>query len=742
MRGWVRNDNHGVIIEVEGLKEGYQKIFEDLKHHAPPSSHIRSLDVKEITPKGDHSFAILPSQASGESSNLSISPDLALCHNCLDEFRSPKDHRYSYPFINCTYCGPRFTIAKGVPYDRHTTTMSSFDLCDLCKREYEDPLDRRFHAQPIACPECGPQVQLLSSHGDQLATNEEAMARSSQLLEDGAILAVKGIGGFHFICSAMREETVQVLRERKGRDQKPLAIMTRDREQTLKHVHMDQQEWEWLSSPAAPIVLLDRREDSPLGTWVHGDHPALGVLLPYTPIHHALLQHGEGPYIATSANHSDEALCYENTEALEKLSEIADAFLIHDRPIHIRCDDSVMKVFRNRPLFLRRSRGFVPLGIPTDTFFKHSVLAVGGELKNTIALSRGHEILVSQHHGDLKTASVYESFKKSCAHFQAINGTEAEWVVCDLHPQYLSTQFAEENYSKDRRIETQHHHAHIAGLMAEHRYSGACIGVALDGAGFGPDGTVWGGEVLICDRRDYLRHGRLRPFSLPGGDVAAKQPWRCALSLLVESGVEYSLADLVKLWTLPEASLKTVETMILKNLNSPRTSSAGRLFDGIAALLGLCTHSSYEGQAAIMLELAGGSSSSLDVHAYPFELNKNQDLMEIDYRPALREIYRDICRGKSPREVSQGFHHGLVNGLVQSVLEASERYSISTVALSGGCFFNQCLIELMESQLIENGMKVLVHRQLPPGDGGLSAGQLIIAHEVIEENPSCVWQYR
>ena len=599
--GWVLNDSRGVLIEAEGERGSLDALLERLRTEAPPLAVVERIVDEALAPTGEMDFRITESADGGEA-EAAVSPDVATCEDCLGELFDPDDRRHRYPFTNCTNCGPRFTIVRGVPYDRPLTTMASFEMCELCRAEYEDPLDRRFHAQPNACPVCGPSLRLVDRAGRSLAEGNEASLEAAALaLAEGRILAVKGLGGYHLACRADDEAVVGELRARKHREDKPFALMAPSAEAVLELVDLDDAAGALLTSRERPIVLAPRRRDAPVARSVAPTSRELGVMLPYSPLHHLLLADSGAVLVMTSANVSDEPIAYRDEEALERLARIADLFLIHDRPIETRTDDSVVRVVSDRPLFLRRSRGYVPRDLPLET--PRPILACGAELKNTFCLAKGERAWVGHHIGDLKNYETLRSFTEGIEHFEALFAVEPELVAHDLHPEYLSTKYALERAGVET-VGVQHHHAHLAATLAEHGERGPAVGAIFDGTGYGTDGTVWGGELLLGDCRDFERGGHLHPVRMPGGERAIKQPWRMACSWLLETlGREPPLPPLLA-ERVSEAEWSKVAELAGSGLASPLTSSAGRLFDAVAALCGIRSEVNYEGQAAVELEAA------------------------------------------------------------------------------------------------------------------------------------------
>jgi hydrogenase maturation protein HypF len=672
--GYVLNDGEGVVIEAEGSQ--LDRFTAELASSAPPLARVDSLTAEVIEPVGEREFRILESIASGRSAL--IPADVATCDDCLRELFDPADRRYRYPFVNCTQCGPRFTIVREVPYDRPNTTMAGFPLCADCRREYEDPADRRFHAEPIACPVCGPRLSL-------------PLERSVALLRDGAILALKGLGGYHLACDAASEEAVARLRGRKHREDKPFALMSPRPEELAE---LDESERALVDSRECPIVLVRRREDAPVAPSVAPATEWLGVMPPYTPLHHLLLHDFGGALVMTSGNRSDEPIAFEDDEARTRLAGIADEFLVHDRPIHRRCEDSVV-----RSAFpVRRSRGFVPVSLPLPVAAERPLVAAGAELKSTFCVARAGEAFLSAHLGDLDSELAYRAFATDLALYLRMLGVEPAVIAHDLHPEYLATKWALEQEAE--LVGVQHHHSHAGACLAEHGQTGPALAVVFDGTGYGTDGTLWGGEILRCDLQEFERVTHLEPVPLPGGEAAIREPWRVAAAHLERAGLPVPFER----WPEVRASLA---------VNAPLSSGMGRLFDAVAALLGVRSEVTYEGQAAIELEqLAGQAPAEL----YPWRFGAGTALVT--------QCYLDVRDGRPREEVAARFHETVAAGAAEACGEAAEP---RTVVLSGGSFQNLRLLASTRRRLEERGFHVLVHRRVPPNDGGISYGQAAIA---------------
>lgn len=718
--GWVKNTTAGVVMEAQGDAPRLASFVTALTGEAPPLAVIASVATEGIPPAGDTAFVILDSE--GSAGPVRVAPDGDVCPDCLRELFDPADRRHHYPFITCTNCGPRYSLITAVPYDRPNTTMAPFPLCDACRAEYEDPRDRRFHAQPLACPACGPRLGLVDAAGRELPGDpvEEAVA----LLKEGKILAVKGIGGYHLAVDALNDGAVRELRRRKSRDEKPFALMAPDLAAARTFALPDAVEERLLAAPEHPIVLLRKRPDNPVSPQVAPANGYFGTMLPYTPLHHLLLRARFTALVMTSGNLSDEPIAYRDAEARERLAAIADFFLVHDREIHTRTDDSVIRVFRGNPLFLRRSRGYVPreVRLPVEV---PAVLAVGAELKGTLCLARGDRAVMSQHIGDLKNAATLASLAETAAHLQGLLEITPALVAHDLHPDYLSTTFAE-GLGVLPRVAVQHHHAHLASCMAENGLDGEVIGVIFDGTGYGTDGTVWGGEFLVGEYGGFRRAGHLRQVPLPGGDAAVREPFRMALAYLHDAfGADCFDLPLPWLAEIGEAERKLYLRMLERRLNSPLTSSCGRLFDAVAALMGVRGRVTYEGQAAMELEaLAEGYASA---SPYPYAIVRHADAVEIDFRLMVRALVEDLAVKRPVGEMARAFHHTLALAVADLCGEIRAAGGPDRVVLSGGVFQNRLLAEEVAQTLADQGFHVHTHRLVPPNDGGLALGQAIIA---------------
>ena len=741
LKGWVNNNSQGVWIEIEGAQDVLNMFLQRLESEKPPHAFITSLEHSWLDPVGHATFEIRPS-AAGEKTAL-VLPDIATCKDCFSDIFDINNRRYRYPFTNCTHCGPRYSIIEALPYDRAHTSMKGFQMCPDCQREYEDPANRRFHAQPNACPICGPQLEWWNSNGKPLAQKNEALKSTVEALRMGHIVALKGLGGFQLLVDARNEDAVQKLRQRKHREEKPFALMFPSIEAIRAVCEVSALEERLLESPEAPIVLvqiLSGGLNASITPGVAPNNPFLGAMLPYTPLHHLLMADLGGPVVATSGNLSDEPICIDEHEALERLGGIADFFLVHNRPIVRQVDDSVARIMAGRELVMRRARGYAPLPIMVRRPLP-PMLAVGGQLKNTIALSNGNAIFVSQHIGDLETAAAFETFQTTIRSLQGLYGHRPETIVCDAHPDYQSTQFARK--SGLPVVAVQHHHAHVAACMAENELEPPVLGISWDGTGYGLDGTLWGGEFLIVTGVSFRRLATFRSFCLPGGEQAIKEPRRAALGLLYEMfGPEVlGMADLAPIKAFSPAELRILGAMLEKGLNAPSTSSVGRLFDAAGSIMGLGQKTRYEGQSAQRLEwaLRGVNTDAV----YPLRLNRQAASTEIiqsishahgaagnpqasiivDWEPLIWGILEDVRRNIPVGLMAARFH----NALVEAVIGVARLVGLERVVLTGGCFQNRYLTERAVGRLVREGFRPYWHQRVPPNDGGLALGQLAAA---------------
>ncbi|MGE0887328.1 MAG: carbamoyltransferase HypF [Blastocatellales bacterium] len=722
LRGQVFNSATGVIIDVEGESGAIAQLVDEIRLNAPPLSLIESVEFKDnLTPANFTDFRIIESNSDGEKF-VPISADVATCEDCLKELFDPQNRRYRYPFINCTNCGPRFTIIEGVPYDRAQTTMSEFDMCEACRTEYENPLDRRFHAEPIACAACGPQLFLADCVGEKMEV-ANAIGFARQLLDEGSIVAIKGLGGFHLTCDATNAKAVERLRNKKFREDKPFALMAGSVEIIRKFCRVSKTEEDLLQSAVSPIVLLARKQKANLPAAIAPGVNTLGFMLPYTPLHYLLLDELDHPLVMTSGNVSDEPICYEDLDAAKRLNGIADFYLLHNRRIHMRTDDSVTRVFAGREMVLRRSRGYAPAPIKTSFKFKRQILACGAELKNTFCLARDNYAFVSHHMGDLEDLETLRSFTEGIEHYRRLFNLQPEIVAHDLHPEYLSTKHALEMDEIETKFGVQHHHAHIASCLADNSVEGEVIGVAMDGLGFGADGRLWGGEFFVADFLNAERIAHLDYIPMPGGTKSIRQPWRmAAVYLHCALGDEFLNLNLPFVHGLDQRAWTALRSMIIAQTNSPMTSSMGRLFDAMAALLGLRTAVNYEGQAAIELETIADRD---DWPAYEFEIN---DEGIIKAEPVIQRAVEDLLNEVSPSAVSASFHLGVVNLITTIACRVRRERHLNRLALSGGVFQNMFLLERTCRALQSEGFEVFTHNRVPANDGGISLGQAAVAN--------------
>jgi hydrogenase maturation protein HypF len=728
LSGFIANTPVGVSIEVEGAPEKVEEFLLRLPKEVPPLAKLTALSDREIDPQGEQSFRIISTRLDQPAKTL-ISPDIAVCEDCLRELANPRDRRFRYPFINCTNCGPRFTIIRDIPYDRARTSMDSFKMCAACQAEYDDPANRRFHAQPNACWDCGPQVQLLSASGT-LIDIAEPIREAARLLQQGSTVAIKGLGGFHLACDAKNVDAVEKLRERKHRIEKPFAIMVPRLEIAERYCILDDLSKKHLLSIGRPIVLLPSRPEVALPSGIAPGNRFLGIFLPYTPLHHLLFSSGKfDALVMTSGNLSEEPIAIDNLEAVQRLHGIADAFLVHNREILRRCDDSVLRVAAGVLQQLRRSRGFVPVPVAIE-HESPPILAVGGELKNTVCVIRGSEAFLSQHVGDLENLESYNFFNEAVDHLQRILEVQPQVIAHDLHPDYFSTKWALEREDL-QHIPVQHHHAHIAACMAENHLDGKVIGIALDGTGYGADGAIWGGEILVADYTTFDRAAHLQYVPLPGGSAAIHEPWRMAVSHLAKHyGNDLQSLDLPFLREIDSRRLQLVLQMMEREIHSPRTSSCGRLFDAVAALLGLRSTVNYEAQAAIELEMAAHTSA--DEGAYPFDLVKEGSTWKIGTRSLFDWLIADIRKQVSIPDMSRRFHSGLALVLADVAAKIRDARDLNHVCLSGGCFHNVLFFEFVLNALRKKEFEVYFHSDVPAGDGGLSLGQALIAAHLLK----------
>jgi len=726
LNGWVCNTSQDVKIEVEGERASLDSFISAVAREAPPLARIEDLSVSFDTAAGYTGFEIRGSEAQPGKYQL-VSPDIATCNPCLDDIFSPGGRRRHYPFTNCTNCGPRFTIIKDIPYDRPLTTMSAFKMCPDCQREYEDPLDRRFHAQPNACPACGPRLEITDNKGKPVDCSD-IISKAADLLREGRILAVKGLGGFLLACNAEDTRAVGELRLRKHRPSKPFAVMLKGIEEVRKHCMVSNVEEELLSSPQAPIVLLEWNPNSTICREIGPGLKHLGVMLPYTPLHHLILRETNLPLVMTSGNISEEPIAGHNSEALGRLGDIADYFILHNRDIHSTYDDSVAMVFTQEPMLIRRARGYAPFPIRL-TFTAPQILACGAGEKNTFCLTRDNHAFVSQHIGDMENIETMEHYERTVELYQQLFRINPTIIAYDMHPGYLPTAYALEHAEKHgwKPVAVQHHHAHIASCLADNGKEGPAIGVAFDGTGYGSDGHIWGGEFLIADYQGFKRAGQLEYLPLPGGDLAIKKPYRTALgyilALLGEGALDNSLSFLGGIAT-DEREL--VRRQVELKLNSPLTSSMGRLFDAVSAMAGIRSIIDYEAQAAIELEMKACSASGED-GAYPFSLTGDTSYTIILLHELVAAVLADLLKGCHASTVGMRFHNTVAIMARDVCLKIRDESGLNSVVLSGGCFQNRLLLTKVKGLLDKSGFYVLTHKDVPANDGGISLGQAVIA---------------
>lgn len=724
LAGFVLNDSRGVLLEVEGAPDDVDQFAGQIQVQAPPRAVVEKLRRRELPALGDNIFTIKSSLSQGKK-RVFVSPDLATCRHCLDELFDPANRRHRYPFVNCTGCGPRFTIVADVPYDRDKTTMKTFFMCRDCLGEYNDPADRRFHAQPNACPECGPQARILDGGGKSVPCRD-AIAEAARLLHCGHIMAVKGIGGFHLACNAGDNLAVTNLRRRKNRKEKPLALMVRDLEAAGRLCQLEPGAEEALLGHRRPIVLLRKREPNGIAAAVAPGLNYFGVMLPYSPLHHLLLEESGLVLVLTSGNRSDEPIACRDEDALTNLAGIADYFLVHNRPIQIRCDDSVVKIHRGIDIPVRRARGYVPEAIRVPFKFGKKILACGAQMKNTFALADNDHIILSQHMGDLENSTALAAFEEGIRHFQKLVSIYPDLIAHDLHPGYLSTR-----YALSRRdampIGVQHHHAHIVSCMAENGLRGMVIGVAFDGTGYGDDGKLWGGEFLLASPHGYRRKAHFRYMPLPGGEQAVRQPWRMAAAYLsVIYGECFLELNIPFVKSIDHKKWPVLKKMIDLNINCPETCSVGRLFDTVAALTGLRMSTSYEGQAAVELESIADENCGT---GYDYTVKENSGCLEIDPAPVIAGVVGDLLTGYRLPEISARFHNTLADAVTSVCARIREASGTNEAVLSGGVFQNLLLLDRAQRRLKEAGFKVYIHRRVPANDGGIALGQAVIANE-------------
>ena len=721
LSGFVQNRSDGVVVEVEGRAEALDDFIREVISRPPPLADISRFSQMEVDVLQDDEFRIITSRK-GDRGEVHIAPDIAVCDECLHELFSPPDRRYLYPFINCTNCGPRLTIIRGVPYDRENTSMACFPLCPECEREYENPHDRRFHAEPTACPVCGPSLSFLDSEGNVISTKNPVREAKDVLLR-GDVIAVKGLGGYHLAVDATDDNAVIRLRDRKYREAKPLAIMVKDVEHASMIAHVGQREKDLLLSRERPIVLAKKKENTKIAPHVAPGMAHFGIMLPYTPLHHMLMDERFFALVMTSANHKDEPICIANREAISRLRGIADFFLVHNRDILVRCDDSIAMIAAGKSRVLRRSRGLSPKPVVLSESYPE-ILALGPQIKSTVCIMKGDCAFLSPHIGDMETPQARDFFHESVSVLQTISECAPKVIACDLHPGYYSSRVSR-SMSNHIIIPVQHHHAHVVSCMAENALSGKVIGLAMDGTGYGTDGQVWGGEFLVADERECERAGHIRYYLLPGGEVAIREPWRIAVSLLQEAygGAWKEVAERLDL--IPEKRHYEIFDRVMKlKINSPYASSLGRIFDAVAAIIGLRRHVSFEGQAAMELEAIAVKDTDVDL---PFDLFEKEGLLLLDLIPSIRELTEAFLRRVPAEEVAYAFHQTLRRAFTGAVKTLREKTGLHRVVLSGGCFQNRILLEGCVMDLEDAGFEVYSHSLVPTNDGGISLGQAVCA---------------
>jgi len=726
LKGEVSNTSSGVTIHVEGSEEKLQAFIRDLAEKSPPLAHITEVSTSYEPARNYTEFTIEPSKRQSSRWAL-ISPDTAICDDCLRELFDPTDRRYQYPFINCTNCGPRYTIIDDIPYDRPNTSMKHFRMCPECQKEYDDPADRRFHAQPNACAVCGPSVALYDN-GRTRVLARDPIEKAAELLKEGYIVAIRGLGGFHLAVDAENSDAVVRLRQRKHREEKPLALMSYDLDRIRRYAHIEPDEKVLLTSLQRPIVLVKKRNSNPLSHEISPHNINFGAMLPYTPLHYLLLSYDFTALVMTSGNISEEPIAIDNEEAFERLIAIADYFLVHNRDIYLRSDDSIVSRVAGATRSIRRSRGYIPVPV----FLKKElpqILACGAELKNTVCLTKGKNAFLSQHIGDLENLETYRFFELTVRHMKRILDIDPQIVACDLHPDYLSTRYAEEQKGI-KNIAVQHHHAHIVSCMVENRLDGPVLGLSFDGTGYGTDGRIWGGEVLIAEANQFTRAAHLAYLPMPGGAAAIREPWRMAISYLYDAFGEGFLGLKLPLFQgLEKEKIKIILHMISKKVNAPQTSSLGRLFDGIAAILGIRKKVAYEGQAAMELEMAIRRETG---ESYDYEWERGKESYRVLVGPIVRGVVRDMENGLQVSDISSKFHSTLIRLFSDLCTLLRKETGLDRVVLSGGVFQNAILLAGLKKALEEKHFQVFTHCIVPCNDGGISLGQAAVAAAIAE----------
>jgi len=726
LRGYVLNDSDGVEVEAEGNKPDLDRFLRRIRSSAPPQSKIMEMKIIKVAPRAFREFSIRESKEK-ESRTVLVSPDLATCPDCLKELFDPEDRRFNYPFLNCTNCGPRLTIIQDTPYDRRKTTMSAFKMCPDCGREYQDPQDRRFHAQPNACPVCGPRLTLTDNQGIRLSTTDHILT-TIELLKKGYIIAIKGIGGHHLACDATNKRAVSVLRKRKYREDKPFALMARDLKTIRRFCYLNLSEIELLQSVQRPIVLLKKKKVNLIAPEVAPLQKNLGVILPYSPLHHLLLRDSNLVLVMTSGNQSDEPIAYEDKEAFERLKKIADYFMFHNREIHRRCDDSVTRIFNGKEMVLRRGRGYVPLPIKVNLKFKEHILATGAQLKNTFCLARDSFAFLSTHIGDLENYETLDFYSKEIERFKKLCSVKPEVVAYDMHPEYLSTKYAL-SLKNVRKLPVQHHHAHIVSCMAENKISQKVIGVAFDGTGYGEDENIWGGEFLLADLRGFQRVAHFKYVPMPGGESAIKNPWMMAASYLYTCfGEDYLNLDLEFVRKIDFSKWETIRKILDQKVNLFLTSSAGRLFDSVSVLLNFREKTNYEGQPAIELEFWADENIK---GKYDYEITRENGLYLIRPELIIKGVVNDLIKKERKSKISARCHNTMAQIINEVCSRLRKECDMNSVCLSGGVFQNMFLLSRTYALLSKNKFRVYTHHLVPPNDGGISLGQAVIANQRI-----------
>lgn len=735
LKGTVENNLARVTITIEGEEDSLYKMVHELKEKPPKLARITDLEIQSNPLHYYQDFTILQSKEDEQISTLTITQDAAICEHCLEEMNDPQNRRFHYPFINCTQCGPRYTIIHRFPYDRPFTTMAKFPMCPECQSEYENPQNRRHHAQPICCRNCGPVLELLNQSGEPIVASPLAISKTAELLKLGKIVAIKGIGGYHLVCDAIQEKVINDLRKRKRRPQKPLAIMVKSLEVARRICHISQDEEELLTSSAMPIVLLQRRPDYPLPDNIAPGLTTIGVMLPYTPLHHLLFENHQLEYLVmTSANTSGFPIYYKDSN-LEKLNELCDYILTHNREIAHPIDDSVVQHNGKNVVFIRRARGFAPEVMESYVHVSH-IVAFGGNQKNVVAIGNRHDIILGPQMGDLENEEMINCFNEQLQTFKEWYKVNEKYFAVDLHPYYATTMLAKQHKRKMMLI--QHHHAHHVSCMQEHRLNERCLGIILDGTGYGEDGHIWGFEFLYGDAKSFRRLGHLQYTPLPGGERAVKEPWRNAVGMLISVLGEEGKELATKLFSEKINEINVIEQMIQKQLNTPLAGTCGRLFDAVSAILGICTSSTYEGEAAI--KLSDYMNRDLFNHPpsiYPFQIDVNEQMeFELNMSAMLRQIIMDRLKHKPLIEIIHKFHHTIIESCVQMILTMVEKYPDINrkIVLSGGSFQNSFLTRELENKLKAEEFQVYTHQNIPCHDGGLAIGQLLIAAHKIAEN--------